>query len=248
MKDQAGKERLSKTDGLGRLTDVWEVTASDSATESIPAFPNHPEAAFGYRTRYAYDVLDDLTDVKQQVGLNGTLQTRTFGYDGLKRLISANNPESGPVSYGYDQNSNLSTKLDARGITTTYNYDALNRVISRTYTNDPQNTPPVSYKYDAQQLSPGAPGPTTFDRGFSTGRLVAVTYGGTSAGNYTGYDPLGRANVSFQQTDSQNYRFLYGYNLGSEMLTEVYPSGRVITIAYEGSFAVIGEQVATTQF
>jgi YD repeat-containing protein len=41
VKDQAGKERLSKTDGLGRLTDVWEVTASDSATEAI----NLPESS-----------------------------------------------------------------------------------------------------------------------------------------------------------------------------------------------------------
>ena len=131
VKDQAGKERLSRMDGLGRLTDVWEVTASDSATEAIPAFPNHPEAAFGYRTRYSYDALDDLTEVKQQVGLSGTTQTRTFDYDGLKRLISAVNPESGTVTYAYDDNSNLQTKTDSRvpAVTTSYEYDALNRIV-----------------------------------------------------------------------------------------------------------------------
>ncbi|MEK6288739.1 MAG: RHS repeat-associated core domain-containing protein [Acidobacteriota bacterium] len=232
--DQAGKQRISKTDGLGRLTDVWEIRSADTVTGTEPVtFPNHPEVAAGYRTKYSYDALDDLTQVKQQIGTTGTTQTRTFVYDGLKRLTSAFNPESGSVSYTYDENSNLKTKLDARSITTTYAYDTLNRVTSRTYTNDPQNTPAVAYKYDGQSLPTNAPGTSLFDRGFSTGRLVAVTYGGTSAGNYTGYDRLGRANVSVQQSDSQNYRFTYEYDLASEMTSEVYPSGRTIANAYD---------------
>src|SRR5207253_450554 len=54
------------------------------------------------------------------------------------------------------------------------------------------------------------------------------------AGNYQGYDQLGRVNVSYQQTDSQNYGFTnYSYNLASEMTSETYPSGRVITNAYD---------------
>jgi len=180
-----------------------------------------------YSTTYGYDALDDLTTVTQ-----GT-QTRSFSYDALKRLTQATNPESGPINYSlYDANSNLLQKTDARGITTTYVYDALNRLTSRTYTNDPQNTPAVSYKYDGQSPPTGAP---SFERGASTGRLVAVTYGGTSAGTYTGYDQLGRVNVSVQQTDSQNYGFGYGYNLASEMTTETYPSGRVITSGFDTS-------------
>ncbi|MGH9971216.1 MAG: RHS repeat-associated core domain-containing protein, partial [Pyrinomonadaceae bacterium] len=96
-----------------------------------------------------------------------------------------------------------------------------------------QNTPAVFYKYDAQTLPTGEP--PGFNRGFSTGRLVAATYGTTtsSAGDYTGYDGLGRVSVSFQQTDSQNYGFSYGYDLASEMTTETYPSLRQITTAYD---------------
>jgi len=118
-----------------------------------------------YPTTYGYDALDDLTSVTQGA------QTRTFVYDGLKRLMQAINPESGTINYTYDANSNLQTKQDARLITTTYAYDALNRVTSRTYTNDPQNTAAVSYKYDGQSLPTGAP---SFARGASIGRLVAV--------------------------------------------------------------------------
>lgn len=60
----------------------------------------------------------------------------------------------------------------------------------------------------------------------SIGRLVSVTYGSGSAGSYQGYDQLGRVSVSYQQTDSQNYGFGYGYNLANEMTSETYPSGR----------------------
>ena len=214
VRDQANKQRRSFTDALGRLTSVDEML-------------EYPSAGIYATTTYAYDVLDDLTLVTQ----GG--QSRTFLYDSLKRLKQATNPESGAVNYAYDENSNLQTKVDARSITTTYVYDALNRAISRSYTNDPQNTPAVSYKYDSQTLPTGFP--AGFNRGVSTGRLVAVTYGGTSAGSYTGYDQLGRVNVSYQQTDSQNYGFGYAYDLASEMTSENYPSGRAITTAYDAS-------------
>lgn len=234
--DQAGKQRISQTDGLGRLTDVWEVTAADSATEPV-TFPGYSGITAGYRTTYSYDALDDLLTTKQRIGTFGTLQTRTFVYDGLKRLKQAINPERGTINYTYDANSNLATKVDARPITTTYDYDALNRVKSRTYSNDPQNTPAVAYKYDGQALLAGAP---AFTRGSSIGKLVAVTYGGTTAGAYTGYDQLGRVNVSYQQTDSINYGFGYGYNLASEMIAETYPSGRQVITEYDSAGRAAG--------
>jgi YD repeat-containing protein len=172
-------------------------------------------------------VLDDLITVTQ-----GTHPSRSFLYDSLKRLTDATNPESGQLHYTYDNNSNLQTKTDSRvpAVTATYSYDAVNRVASRTYSD---GTPAVAYKYDGQSL-PANP-PPSFNRGFSTGRLVAVTYGGTSAGNYTCYDHLGRVTSSYQQTDTQNYGFSYGYNLAGEMTSETYPSLRRITTAYDGA-------------
>jgi YD repeat-containing protein len=93
---------MSQTDGLGRLTDIWEIRTADAVTgtEAV-TFSGHPEVAAGYRTKYSYDALDHLTRVTQQVGTAGTIQTRRFDYDGLKRLISAFNPESGTTGYTY---------------------------------------------------------------------------------------------------------------------------------------------------
>src|ERR1041385_4764841 len=148
------KQRKSVTDALGRLTNVYE-----------------DPSGLNYQTSYTYDVLNDLTQVSQ-----GS-QTRTFVYDSLKRLTSATNPENGTAGYTYDNNGNLLTRTDARGVVTTIAYDVLNRPASKTYSD---GTPNIAYFYDSQSLPAGAP---TFNRGYSTGRLVAVTYGGGSAGN-----------------------------------------------------------------
>ncbi len=127
--DQAGKQRKSVTDGLGRLIQMYED-------------PN----GLNYLTSYSYDTLDDLTAVFQ-----GS-QTRSFVYDSLKRLSSATNPESGTVSYQYDNNGNLTTKTDARAITSTYAYDALNRATTRSYSD---GTPAVTYNYDSTTITNG---------------------------------------------------------------------------------------------
>ncbi|MBK7706123.1 MAG: RHS repeat protein [Acidobacteria bacterium] len=132
-------ERLSsRTNALGQLTDVWEIVpASDSSTESV-TFPG-TSIAYGYKTSYAYDPLSNLTTV------NEGSQTRSFTYSSLSRLLTATNPESGTILYGYDPNWTLTAKTDARNITTGYTYDALNRVTHRTYSD---STLPVFYTYD----------------------------------------------------------------------------------------------------
>jgi YD repeat-containing protein len=196
--DQAGKARKSVTDALGRLTSVYE----------------DPSGA-NYQTSYSYDVSNNLTTVTQGV------QTRTFVYDSLKRLTSATNPENGTTTYDYDNNGNLLHKTDARSITATFAYDALNRPTSRSYNDSPQ-TPPVNYFYDSQSLPSGAP---SLDRGYATGRLVAVTYGvSSSEGTYRGYDAMGRVIRQYQRTDSVNYLVEASHFANSSIQTETYPS------------------------
>src|SRR5581483_125535 len=194
--DQAGKVRTSAVDGIGRLTQVTE-----------------DPSGLNYQTNYSYDALGNLTQVSQ-----GS-QTRTFNYSSLGRLTSATNPESGTVSYTYDNNGNLTSKTDARSITSTMTYDPLNRISGKSYSD---GTPSVAYVYDYNSLPSGAP--SGFDRGYGQGKLIAVTYGGGSAGSYYGYDALGRALRRTQQTDSTNYLVEATYNTAGGMLTEVYPT------------------------
>lgn len=211
VRDQAGKDRQSTTDALGRLVEVIE----DPGTGGL-----------NYQTTYEYDVLDNLTKVVQG---GAQKQTRTFTYDSLKRMTQSVNPESGTIKYEYDDGGNLTKKIDPRklspasslNVETTLAYDALNRVVSKTY-ND--GTPNILYKYDAQALPAGAPGATVINRGASLGRLIAVTYGGTAAGNYYGYDGLGQVARKVQQTDGVNYLVDATYNRAGAAVTETYPA------------------------
>ncbi|HYG82366.1 MAG TPA: RHS repeat-associated core domain-containing protein, partial [Pyrinomonadaceae bacterium] len=99
-------------------------------------------------------------------------------------------------------------------------------------------TPDVRYFYDAQTLPTGAP---IFTRGASTGRLVAVTTGGTNAGTYYGYDGLGRVLRRIQRTDSINYLSEATYNKAGGMLAETYPAvpghtnRRTVSYDYDGA-------------
>ncbi|QQS32776.1 MAG: RHS repeat-associated core domain-containing protein [Acidobacteriota bacterium] len=193
--DQAGKQRRSITNSLGQLIRVDE--PNDAGQLGAVSSPNQP-------TFYTYDTLNNLTTVTQGV------QTRTFTYNSLSRLLTAANPESGTISYGYDSIGNLTTKTDARSITTTYAYDALNRVTQRSYSD---STPAVSYFYDNLTNAKG--------------KLTKVT-SSVSTTEYTSFDILGRVTGHKQTTDGTAYLTGYAYNLSGAMVEQVYPSGRVV--------------------
>jgi hypothetical protein len=69
VKDPAGKERVTRSDALGRQTEVWEVTpqetGAEASTVALASFPGHAEAGYGYLTSYKYDALCNLRMVEQ---------------------------------------------------------------------------------------------------------------------------------------------------------------------------------------
>lgn len=145
--DEANHHWKRTIDALGRLVRVLE---PDPAT-------NTPSL----QTDYDYDVLGSLRGVIQA----GSTQARNFIYDSLSRQLWSQNPETGLICYGhgdgtkagcqadgYDANGNLLYKTDARGVTVNYSYDALNRLVSKTYSNDPANTPSTCYQYDSTSV------------------------------------------------------------------------------------------------
>ena len=228
--DQALKQRRSITNALGQLKRVDEPTDADGL--GLINSPKQP-------TYYAYNPLSNLTTVQQsgtnavQCGTNvqSCSQTRSFVYDSLSRLKSATNPESGQIQYQYDNNGNLTLKTDARGVQTTYGYDALNRVTQRNYANEPGGqtaTPPVSYFYDNL---PNA-----------KGKLTKVS-SSISTTEYQAFDSLGRVTGSRQTTDGATYGVpqTYVYNLSGALIEEQYPSGRIVknVLDAQGDLAIV---------
>jgi RHS repeat-associated protein len=208
--DQAGKQRRSVSDSLGRLTSVVE-----------------DPAGLNYQTTYGYDVLGSLTTVVQGQ------QTRTFVYDSLKRLTSATNPESGTVSCTYDAGGNVLTRTDARGITTTYSYDALGRSTYVDYSNTAVN-PDVELFYD--NPAAGAYGKGRFWHNYAGGD----TNQGSDVEHTAidSYDAMGRPRMMRQLSKTAGawgptYGVQRTYDLAGGVLTETYPSGHAVNYKYD---------------
>lgn len=216
--DQAGKKRRSITNALGQLIRVDEPDgAGNLGTVTSPVQP----------TYYAYDTLGKMVHVQQGV------QNRYFLYDSLGRLLRVRQPEQEvntalnttqsvngntqwTAGFTYDGGGNALTSTDARNVTTTNTYDALNRVLTRSYSD---LTPAVTNYYDGNGL-PSVPA-------FSKGKLTRVS-SGISESRYTQFDISGRL-LQFQQiTDGETYTSSYEYNLSGALIKETYPSGRVV--------------------
>jgi YD repeat-containing protein len=221
--DQAGKQRISKTNALGQLLNVWEVKTADTDTEAISF---GALSLNGLKTSYQYDTLNNLTTVNQ----GG--QTRNFSYSSLSRLLSATNPESGLIQYNYDNNGNLTSKIDARNITTSYVYDNLNRVKTRSYSD---TTPAVGYFYDNLTNAKG--------------KLIKVS-SSVSTTEYSSFDSFGRLLAHRQTTDGQTYNSSYSYNLSGALIEETYPSGRVVrnTLNNDGNLSQVQSKKANDTF
>lgn len=226
--DQAVNKRRSVTDGLGRLIRVDEPDENNNLdVNGVPILS----------TNYAYDALGNLIQVTQ-----GS-QQRFFKYDSLSRLIRARNPEqdintnldttgSGnnawSTGYQYDNNGNLLTKTDARGVVSTYAYDALSRNTSVIYTNDPSGTLPITRRYDSATNGKG--------------RLYQSETTGT-AGSLTtidAYDVMGRPLTQRQQfynagAWSQFYTTQRSYNLASGVTSQTYPSSHIVNYNYDAA-------------
>ncbi len=228
--DQALKQRRSITNAIGELTRVDEPNVSGNL--GTIANPTQP-------TYYNYNGIGKMTKVTQGV------QSRYFLYDSFGRLLrvrqpeqntnnslnTTNNPENNQWSTGfsYDDNSNVITATDAKGVVMTNIYDNLNRLKTRSYSD---GTPTVSSKYD--------------NLPFGKGRPIEVS-SSISTTKTTSFNNLGKP-LNYQQiTDGQTYTSTYQYDSVGTLISETYPSGRVVRNEYnsDGELSRVSGQVGT---
>ena len=231
--DQAGKVRKSVTDALGRLIEVYED-------------PN----GLNYQTSYLYDALDNLVKTTQ-----GS-QQRFFMYDSLKRLIRSRNPEQSTnttlnltdsitgnsawsLGYQYDANGNLTQKTDARGVVSTYAYDAFNRNTTIDYSDTTSISPDVTRFYDGATNGKGRS--WNFYKGgdFSAGSNV-------DSRAVDSYDALGRPLVQRQLFKvngvwtPDTYQTTRTYNLAGNGISQTFPSGHTVSYSYDSAGRTAG--------
>jgi YD repeat-containing protein len=149
-------------------------------------------------TNYSYDALSNLLSVSQLGNSSSdTPRTRSFTYDSLSRLIQSYNPETGWNCYGqwsyagcvngYDADDNLKYKTDARGVTTNYAYDNLNRLLAKTYTNAPAGSLSSCYAFDT-----ATNGISKLGVEWTTAGSCSSTSGYQTMRQYIAYDSMGR--------------------------------------------------------
>jgi RHS repeat-associated protein len=219
--------RQTCSDGLGRLTATWE--------------PHETSGGLTYETAYKYDPLGNLIRIDQK-GSGGTAnwRTRTFSYDSLSRLLFATAPESGRTCYGtldggnncltngYDSDSNLIYRTDARGVRTTYSYDALHRMTQKVYTD---GTPTAHFRYD---IDPGW-GITLTN---IIGRLTNTYTDAPTVGEIFGYDAVGRLVLNNQCTPancgSSSWPVGYTYDLAGNLASYTNGAGTTFTQSTDG--------------
>jgi RHS repeat-associated protein len=195
-------------------------------------YPTQPSLSTPAITLYVYDALDNLDCVVQKGmdysafnPLPGTStpcgstpppaswRPRSFVYNSLSQLTSATNPESGAISYTYDNGGNLIKKVDARGVITCYGtlngttcdgstgYDALHRPLKKTYSD---STPAATFTYDSTSVD-------GLSVTYPVGRLVKAATSNTRTVN--SYDTMGRIRDQWQCTPA---------NCGSAWFTAHY--------------------------
>lgn len=232
-------------------------SSSDFAATS-PGMSGGTDASLGANplvTLYSYDVLNNVTCVVQKgtdtsgfttcAAAPSMWRARSFVYDTLSRLTSDTNPESGTLTYTYDANGNVATKVaplpnkipadtsSPQTVSTTYSYDVLNRLTKKTYSN---GTATAQYAYDGNSLSGCSYAvPTLSDTnpiGRRTGMCDAsgATHWALNLTSGTGWKITEARNITGTTQTSA-----YQNNFGGMLYQLTYPTGRVVTYGASGA-------------
>jgi RHS repeat-associated protein len=238
--DEVGIVKIYQPDGLGRLATVCDgINANEQANGANPSACGQDISANGFLTTYGYDALNDLTSV------NYSGQTRSYSYDGLSRLLSETNPESGTTTYAYDsqmwgdsyQRTRSAPNGGSGSVTTTYTHDALHRLTQTSYSDG--TTPTANFQYD---MTSGWGGNSLAN---GVGHLT-YAYTGSSTNYKTGtqysYDPMGRTTYLFEcgplvcDTSGSASIIAYQYNyLGQPTSMQDDDPNRILSYSYNNA-------------
>ncbi len=194
--DPDGSQKTEIKDYLGRLIEVIEYADEGE-----------------FYTYYEYNTAGDLLKVKDALN-NETI----IEYDSLGQKTYMNDPDMGEWSYTYDDNGNLHTQTDAEEQVTTFAYDALNRVTSKTFSNtlNPSANHNVTYTYDIGENG--------------IGKLYSVSNN----------DDQGTVSLSTMTT--------YDYDLTGKIRHITYPDGYILEYNYFPGSGLLENAFGVTDF
>jgi RHS repeat-associated protein len=158
-----------------------------------------------------YNALDQTTQVKDP-----RLVTTNYTLNALGDVTLTQSPDSGTTNTVYDVAGNVIQKTDARGIVSTYTYDALNRLTGITYPANPSEN--LTFTYD--DPSAGS---------YRIGRLASIGTANGSSFLVFSYDAYGNIALQADITTQLWGTSQYQYDSANRVKQIMYPSGRIVT-------------------
>lgn len=201
----AGGEIILITDETGRQQRVThDVFGRPFKTEVL----NYDGSTYS-TTSNTYTVLDQVTLTRQFQGSDSssTYQDTLISYDGRGHIQTQRLPEqTSPTGFSYNLDDTLNVVTDARGATTTYDYNARRLTKSLTYGGG-YSAPNVTFTYDA------------------AGNRSSMAESGFGSVNYN-YDQISRLTSESRYFNdlSQSFTLTYAYNVGNELTSIAEPS------------------------
>jgi RHS repeat-associated protein len=194
--------------------DECQNTLAPAAT-SVPDLCTTPDQTF-----YVYEPTGEVSTTYDAVATTGSYNDAAhrlaYEYDTLGQTLRTLDPDGGESATTYDLLGNVSTVTNARGKTTVYGYDALDRLVS---VNLPDTSNDVVVTYD--------PVTREVDRE-------------TRDGYYWldhDYDALGRESRRTQSTANITMRIDFEHDLLGRLTKIVYPSPNTdVSYGYEGAY------------
>lgn len=229
----AGNTQISATSSSQNAATFPAGSFSGSATLAGGADPDPTGINHAFPTFYTYDGLGNLTQVNQIGDGSQPARIRSFTYDSLSRLLTAQNPESGKITYLYDNDGNLLMKtspapnqLGTATQSVSFCYDGLHRITAKDYQPHtfsppacPITAPVISYTYDA-----GTNG---------VGHMTGLT-DQSGTGSYS-YDLMGRIAAETRVISGVSQTMSYEYNLDGSISKIHYPSSRIVNYTYDAA-------------
>ena len=254
-----GLHRVTQTtypdvgNGVSTVTTVWSPAGATQVTDENGVVTKYDYDPHTYRptaitqdygtnplyenlnllTQYSYDDAGDLTAVTDARG-----KTTHSTYDTLGRVTAVSYPDGTSASSTYRDDGRLWTSTDGRGLTTTYCYDADDRLASV------GGAPAVAYPNDpAVSLTRDVDGLVTSTRDASgsasavsstyypSGLPKTVTgYAGASQTLTYQYDGVGQV-TALTLPDSTS--FTYAYTARNQLASVTNPDGVTVGFAYD---------------
>ena len=264
-----GTKKTNTYDGPGNLASVTDQNGNtvqytyDASNQLQSVTQTNSPNAPNNVTSYGYSVLGDLT------GLNDANSHLTENrFDLLSQPVSKTLPDGSLTeTRQYDPAGNLTSLTHFNGKTTTYAYDSLNRLLSRTP--DPTTGEPTvsftytatgkrhtmtdasgttSYSYDSmdrltQKATPEGTLNYTYDAAGHLASMTSSHANGVSV-SYT-YDSLNRLSTVVDARLPGNQTTTYAHDNANNVATVTYPNGVQTALSYDQLNRL--KQLATSQ-